>query len=808
MIPDALQPEFDRTLLSGGYNLLLGAGISLDSHNKNGEFLRSSEKLRKDLCTLVGAKPETSLSRVYPLLTPEQSDRELVERFSGCVPGRSLRHLSRYIWRRTFTFNIDDVVEAHYELNPGAKQSIVPLNYDAPFEPTPGRDELHVVHLHGWVREPSTGFVFSAAEYARIMRDLNPWMHLLSEILATEPFIIAGTSLNEMDLEYYLSHRTKNTPRRGRGPSLLIEPYPDKVTRSDCDRYGLVLVEATFEQFLDWLYSRIPAPPSLRDLLVPDNAGLFEDVLHPSQLLRFFSDFELVAAGERPLSVTPSPFLYGRAPRWTELDEHLDIERQDNGVVADRVQASIVDPNRGFILVVDQPGTGKTTTIRRVAHNFASAGMPVLSVTTLSRINPEVAITCLAAVAGKVLLVVDGLADHIEQISEIVADPRVAQRVIVLGAERSYRLAYLDIRLADRPRTDIVLTHPSTTELEQLIERYRHFGLIGTTAALNDPTRFAVRLSDEPIAISICRILNDFRPFDAICDSLWNEADEVDRLAYLCMALAYWCYRGGLRYSILQSILGSSRSLARILDGDVPLRLAENESDNDFVVPQNAVIAERILFRLPRRDSNPSLMVAFQRLSRAISPHVNRKAVMRRSPEARLARRLFDFDTVVKPLLGSFAEEFYISVQKQWEWNSRYWEQRALLLADIDLDMALQYARHAVAIEKHPFPLTTLGKLLLKQMEVGQNRDRAFAEALQHLGEAINIEAHRKRTTVHPFATLLSGTARFIELGGELAFEQGEQIDRYADEAERRYGSDAVVAAAMRRLYDADDPRS
>lgn len=76
---------------------------------------------------------------------------------------------------------------------------------------------------------------------------------------------------------------------------------------------------------------------------------------------------------------------------------------------------------------------------------------------------------------------------------------------------------------------------------------------------------------------------------------------------------------------------------------------------------------------------------------------------MRRSPEARLAGRIFDADKIVKPLLGSAAEDFYVSVQKQWEWNSRYWEQRALLAADTDLHIALQYARYAVAIEFHPF---------------------------------------------------------------------------------------------------------
>jgi tetratricopeptide (TPR) repeat protein len=234
-----------------------------------------------------------------------------------------------------------------------------------------------------------------------------------------------------------------------------------------------------------------------------------------------------------------------------------------------------------------------------------------------------------------------------------------------------------------------------------------------------------------------------------------------------------------------------------MLQTDVPLRLAENEAEPDFVIPENPVIAERILFR---RDH--SLMEAFQLLSRAIAPHVNRKAIMRRSPESRLAGRLFDFDTVVKPLLEEQAEEFYLSVQKQWEWNSRYWEQRALLIADRDLDTALRYARHAVAIEEHPFPLTTLSKLILKSMEIRENRDRAYGEAFDYLTKAIEIEARRQRIRVHPFATLLSGTARYLELGGELSLEQGGRIDSYAEEAETRFANDPAIGAALRRLYD------
>lgn len=130
-----------------------------------------------------------------------------------------------------------------------------------------------------------------------------------------------------------------------------------------------------------------------------------------------------------------------------------------------------------------------------------------------------------------------------------------------------------------------------------------------------------------------------------------------------------------------------------------------------------------------------------------------------------------------------------------------YWEQRALFTADLDLDMALQYARHAVAIERHPFSLTTLGKLLLMQMEIKPDiRDTAFHEAFDRLQSAIRSEADSARVTLHPFLTLFTGTSRYIDLGGTILTSELSPLRTYLLDAPTRFRGDPMIENARIRL--------
>ncbi len=636
------------------------------------------------------------------------------------------------------------------------------------------------------------------------MSGMNPWMHLLSEILPTEAFIIAGTSLDEPDLEYYLSYRNKTTPRTDRGPSLLIEPHPNAVTIADCKRHGLTLIEGTFEQFLAWLRSEFPLPPTISDLLLPQTVNLFGDTVQPGQALRFYSDFQAVPAAEEPLPPQPSRFMNGREPAWEDINRHFDIERQDNTGIGKAVDQAFSDSKcRGFILPADEPGTGKSTTIKRVAHRQVMSGRVVLAVNTASRIDVRNAIDCLSQAVWPILLLVDGFADHSEQIADILSAPEIKVRLVVLASERIYRMNYVEATAGHVRRTARRSSPLQLDELSHLIERYRRYGLVADASALRKSERFAKTLLREPVAVAICRVLNDFRPLETIVESLCAAASEADHFAYLCVALSHYCYAEGIAYSILYSAVGRHYPLSPLFGEDKPLRITENATHDDYVVPLQSVIGERVLRHAV--TTHPKMLQAcFTHVARSLSPHVNRISIMRRTPESRLAGRLFDADKVVRPLLNFAAEDFYVSVLREWQWNSRYWEQRALLILDSRPDEALGYARHAVAIEEHPHPLTTLGKVLLARMTgSGITSAAAFAEIFQVLSNAINTEAKHSRITVHPYSTLLAAVAQFLGRGGILTQVQTTRLLTYISTAENEFPGDPMIEKqieAVRRI--------
>lgn len=791
-------------LFARHYNLLLGSGASSDSFDRAGEALDSATVLRNRLNVLKKVPASTSLARVSALLSPDEVQEYLTEPYASCKPGRTVKLLPRFLWKGIYSFNIDDCVEAAYAEDDSRYQSIDTINFNHQFRTANHPSTLAVVHLHGFTGEAESGYVFSKNQYAQMSREGNPWMHILAELLASEPFIVAGTSLDESDLEYYLSRRNPISAAADRAPSILVEPCPNPITEDLCRQHDLVLVKATLADFLDWLNAQLGKPPNLFELLIPAR----EEVFHPKppaiDVLAFYTAFELVrpiAGSEADGKLTP--FFYGKAPTWRDLAANVDVPTDDDQRLGAAIRNYLAAPQvqTPIYFLSGAPGSGKTTCVRRVAYDLAKSGVLVFRLLGGVVLNLEQLVRCLRSVKRPFVLLVDSAADHVTTMSAFARADHVSNPFVILAADRRYREEHVDRTIGDVDLTYFDIQKWTTKQSLQLIERYRTRGYIGAKGAIKNVDGFAANLKHDVVAVAACRILNDFKPLEVIVRSVWNDADPTARKAYLAAAVAQYCTSVGISYPVLQAACPHSNLRAQFVP-DCVLPLTYSPEADDHVVPLSPIIAERVL-AIAQRERRDVLLDIFVRMARALAPYVNRRTAIQGTPEAKLAGRLFNATGVVGPMLGAeMAPEFYEKVKDLFEWNSRYWEQRALLTQPVDIDLAIRYARQAVAIDGHPFPWTTLASTLVHKLEKApQERDALFDEAYDLLYKTLRREeASDWRPTVHAYVTLFNGAYWFIKSGGFLSANRVGFIKQQIEKAEVQFRRDAHIPGQIKRL--------
>ncbi|MCQ8128804.1 P-loop NTPase [Methylomonas rivi] len=808
MISPEYLEQLRHGLFSGQYNLLLGSGISLDSHDRKGVPLKSAKLLTEDLCKIKNIDPGTRLQRVSILLNPEEIDKYLTQPYLGCRPGETVKRLSSYVWRNIFTFNIDDALEAAYESTERHKQKIDTLNYDTLYKTQPNKGHLSLIHLHGFVREPEKGYVFSTLQYGKVTRGMCAWMYVLSELIASEPFIISGTSLDEPDLEYYLAGRTATSGRTNRGPSFLIEPYPNKLTEAVCEQHGLILVESKLSDFLRWMSEEFGIAPTVSQLTVPSLDGIFRAKPVAEDQINFFSCFELVR------SSTPNPdgdvpsFYFGKAARWSDLESSVDVPTKDERVISAKARnwlaGSVVSTK--ILNINAETGSGKTTIIRRVGYDLAKDGYIALFLNTNSAIDPENASNLISLINRPVVVIIDGLADHAPSIRSMVLNLRLQKPMVIVSADRYYRKDHLDRIIGDLDIEYIDVSSWSIDMLEKLIDKLHRVGLLAHPDAVHKPKKFASELVKNPIAIATCRALNNFKPLEEIVKSLWRDATPDERRSYAVAALAEHCYTGGILHAILEKAYHNP-SLMDQLERHCPLPLTYID-DDDYIIPLHPIVADRLLLMLAR-EKQEMLLEIFSLLANALAPYVNRRTTIARTPEAKLAARLFSAEHVARDLLGNHADSFFHQAHDAWQWNPRYWEQRAILTQFTNLDLAIQYARHAVAIEEHPFPWTTLASLLSKKLE-GTNigLDSLYNEIFELINKVIKYEISSPswRQTPHPFASLFHATDVFLSKGGYIAPKKKEWILQRIEYCSKTFSRDKSLNEYGDKILQALNP--
>lgn len=768
----------------GQYYLLLGSGVSMDSSGAE-RTMRSAGQLRSILSDIVKIPQSSSLQQAYSLLSPAEIEDNLTKHYSCSSPGETIKRIAFHPWKRTYTLNIDDCFEKAFEETCKRKsfstEATEVKNFDDNFTDIRPDSLASIIHLHGAVRLAKRGYVFSHAEYAKLMTRPNSWMLTLSQLIRTEPFIIAGTTLDEIDVTYYLEQRALHDSRSDVPVSILIEPFPTRLTQRLCDQHGFCLYEGAAIQFFSHLEQM---NEGVRDCWkAPEDDGLDSLALPRSTRVRFSSTFERVPAhpGAEPHA---SRLLLGVEPSWSMMDQKADVARDVMLNLRTQILGGVRDPNLRILLLAEEPGSGKTTLLTRLAFDLRQTRGNVLWFTGVPNLPPELCAAVLEDMQGDCIVFVDNWADHWTYFSHVLHDLE-KKTILFVGSERTYRIPYIDNIMTNedysRFEQALGLTHREGLELirKNEMEGFSTLGPLSPGRAQS----IASELEGQPIGVASCRIQSNFRPFDVIISEIIKEAPAQQAPVYAAAAISRFCYAGGVRRTVLNAAFPKV-ALDEMFSMEAILPLKHVDRQKQFVVPRNSVVADRVL-AVMQRKSKSDVFLAFTNLANAVAHRVDPRQIRNRSPDARLTARLLDFDQIVKKFINDDAEKFYEEIKGAWSWNSRYWEQLALLKLDrylVDrsdgtlMDESIQHARHAYSIEKHPLALTTLAKVLFIAMgQDGVRSQELFEEGWRMINESIDIEVKWENIRATAFVVCFNGVLAFVRSGGLLT---GEQADR------------------------------
>lgn len=756
---DQIPLEVLRGVADGRYRLLLGAGGSQGAHSADGRELPLAAGMRDELLALLPDGPPAheppSLDRAYRVAlrtAREDVGAYLRKRFSNCTPTWHSA-IVRLPWRRIWTLNLDDVVERAFAQT---GRGCDPFAWSDLHRETRDSDgKIQVIHLHGraidsdeFANDPRV--VLSLNEYATTLRDRRTWHGVFVDELRESPFIVLGARLvDEFDLADWLQAGSRAEEMTGL-PSLVVTRDPDEFAVAELEGLGLKVLRASAEDFITALDAGV------RELNA--NRTSDEQVTDPRFLRQFIP---LDDWHPRP-TVTVPDYLQGAEPDWP-LVRDRDAVAPFSSITTLAERVGSIDA-KGYVVVTGEPGSGKTTSLYAAARELIRRGFEPWWFRGDEGLTVDAARGALAK-RPRAVLIFDDAADFAHEI-QILLDSDLPQARVVV-AERSYRLKNLNERLLPSLRAGVPIEtgRLDDNDARALIVVLRNHGRLGRITRMPESEQVAYFVRDHRrhlwSALAELEVRGGARWVDR-----WSGVHREIRgtTPGNVLAIASLCEYLGYRVRLSIAARATSASLDEIdtaLAG--PLHSLLVLGDSGLRTPHR-LVSESVVLGSLSRDERYALLLA---LAKALAQHVDVASIVGNTRNYRLARRVMNHDVIIELLGLEVADSWYEDIRVEYDWNGRYWDQRALLAVDRkDFPPARSYAEKSVEIDAHPFALNTLGTVLMHVAENQRDADELLA-AVRYL-ERSRDDARRREffTDQHPAVTFFSGMLRFAERYG------------------------------------------
>ncbi|HKO42682.1 MAG TPA: SIR2 family protein [Pyrinomonadaceae bacterium] len=814
-----------RQFEKGNVVLFAGAGFSIGATNRIGEDPPLGNALGEILAAECGWPYEgEDLPIVYAQarahLGAEGLESVLNNRYRDCKPAAWHLLVAKLFWHRIYTTNIDDVIENVYSA--GSSQILDRIVCPAPYrDQDQFYDHVQCVHLHGSVLDNSKPLTFTFEEFADQTAKANPWYQAMVDDMQSKSFIFVGTRLTDSPFHHYLGLRGQRS--RGtteyRAKAFLVVPKITPILRRQFADQNIVVIEATGDEFFSALVpavlERIPSRLDLLAMRHPHQMAALRITLEEAQragvakaqmgVLRQFEYVtgEVTAAAERPKTF----FFDGAEPSWQDIAHNVDAKRLVTNEFLEALQSES-EGVRTFVLL-GQAGSGKSTTMRRLAFELARSGHTVYFSKTAQSLERESIRDLIRASVRSLYFFIDDARSHVRAVDTLVRELIGDADVTFVLADRPHILLP-KLHRAHKSLKEHFLDMPLLVkeDCERIIDKLDEFGLLGELAGKSRKQQLREFLgrSWKQLLVAMKEATSG-RGFNTIIEDEYRTlASDNARLAYTITCLAYMHAAPVRRRHLLACLEGNDVQKASTLNKDLRGVVVPWKDNEEFLAPRHRVIAQHVAIEAATIDVKQAAIKEFLiQISAEVTPY----NIRLRTPEYIAYRGIINFDNMLQ-LLGvnyELISDVYDELKDHYRDDFLFWLQygRAEVYFD-NFATAENYLNQSLGIRslnnfqaKH-----NLGVLFLKRALSQENAIAAVADI--ELGKEILLEQIRERGDIdaYPYSALIKHMLRYLlhyrpqKMGEEL-----EELKKLADLGHQKHPLDDAMKGVQEEAYRA-----
>jgi len=759
------------------YHLLVGAGINSDCIGGDGKPIPDGKVLVDQLIADFGLKTggeNVDLRRAYESIEHLRvaDGRGRLQyfkyRFSNCTPSwQDL--IYRLDWRRIWTLNVDDVLENAFDkyLSQTKRQRrLAHYTWSDPFAEL-GRENgaMQIVHLHG-LADGTDNLIFSIVEYLRAVITKRAWHPVFGDEYQQEPFIIIGAKIgDEIDLAESIRLGNKSRELVGR-PSIIVLREITDFRSQEFKKYGLVPVKCDGKNFIEKLIPDvISLEKKLAKTVVP---GSYPEL--PSEAKVFLQQFRALKVGEEE-QVIPAghDFYAGDEPIWADILNEYDVRFESiDSINKELIKIIKGDTEQKIYYVSGDPGSGKSAALFRIARDLIALGKDVFLFRGEERPSVESILWWLKRSPNAVLLF-DDIADFLAEVArlcEVCRSEKVG--LLIVATERTSREGVIVDELEysflkKYKKTSIGYLNDS--DIDKLIDKLRSQGRLGkiTRKFPREQRDYFRKTSNRELFPAMV----DLESGQGFLRRIKKEYQDDIKDQELRQVYALVCIAHALGYPVPVGVVSSAVGIP------VDKIVHEVSSGQLFGIvvlePRGLKARHRVIGSnlIERALTGKERYELVKSLAIHLSPHISISAIQQKTLYYRIIKELMD-ERIVRAWLGAeLAQKFYTDLLRFYDWDARYWEQRALAEMNMNhLSAAMSFAETAVARNRDSLTLNSLGTVLLRTACSPEYAGTAvtwdlYLKGVENLRESLEIGQGR---FPHPYRTFFRYTLDYVKL--------------------------------------------